>query len=111
MKKGWFDEQNPYNALNSLITAWIVFERAHDYAETVRLAAEMSKDADTRVVTMVAATLAEVYYKLEVEMFRFPKGCMDHYGEVINRLREIDQDPAIRQRIEVELVATHCFDL
>lgn len=109
LKKGQFDEQDPYNALNSLITAWMAFERAHDYTETVRLAAEMSKDADTRVVTMVAATLAEVYYKPDVEMFRFPKGCMDHYGEVINRLREIDQDPAIRRRIEVELVATHSF--
>lgn len=32
----------------------------------MRLAAEMSKDADTRAVTMVAATLAEVYYKPDV---------------------------------------------
>ncbi len=47
--------------------------------------------------------------ELDVVMFRFPKGCMDHYGEVINRLREIDQDYAIRRRIEVELVATHSF--
>lgn len=115
MLPGWINnhshiKQDPYNALNSLITAWMAFERAHDYAETVRLAAEMSKDADTRVVTMVAATLAEVYYKPDVEMFRFPKNCTDHYGEVIKRLREIDGDAAIRQRIEVELVATHGFD-
>lgn len=109
LKEGRFDEQDNYNALNSLITAWMAFERAHDYTETVRLAVEMSKDADTRVVTMVAATLAEVYYKPDVEMFRFPKNCTDHYGEVINRLREIDQDPAIRWRIEVEMVATHSF--
>ena len=116
MLPGWINNHghianDPFNALNSLITAWMAFDKTHDYDETVRLAAEMSKDADTRVVTMVAATLAEVYYKPDVEMFRFPKGCMEHYGEVINRLREIDQDPAIRRRIEVELVAIHCFDL
>ena len=109
VQQGVFDEHDPYNSLNSLITAWIAFEKAHDYTEAVKFAAEMSKDADTRVVTMIAATLAEVYYKPDVELFKFPKGCLEHYGSVLNRLKEIDSDPAIKQRIEVELVATHGF--
>ena len=114
MLPGWINNHShiandPFNALNSLINGWIAFDKANDYTEAVKYAAELSKDADTRVTTMIAATLAEVYYKPDVEMFMFPKNCTDHYGEVIKRLREIDQDPAIRRRIEVELVATHCF--
>ena len=69
----------------------------------------MSKNADTRIVTMIAATLAEVYYKPVVEMYRFPKYCMEHYGGVLKRLKEIEQDSTIRNRIEMELVATHTF--
>ena len=40
---------------------------------------------------------------------KFPKSCMEQYGGVLKRLKEIDSDPAIRQRIEVELLATHGF--
>ena len=109
VKDGLFDEHDPFNSLNSLITAWIAFEKANDYTEAVKYAAEMSKDADTRIVTMIAATLAEVYYKPDVEMFKFPKSCMEHYGGVLKRLKEIEQDSTIRNRIEMELVATHTF--
>ena len=109
VQQGYFAENEPYDSLNSLVTAWIAFEKAHDYTEAVKFAAEMSKDADTRVVTLIAATLAEVYYKPNVEMFKFPKSCMEQYGGVLKRLKEIDSDPAIRQRIEVELLATHGF--
>lgn len=109
VKNGIFDEHDPYNSLNSLITAWIAFEKANNYIEAVKYAAEMSMDADTRIVTMIAATLSEVYYKPDVEMFRFPKNCMEHYGGVLKRLKEIEQDSTIRNRIEMELVATHTF--
>lgn len=107
---GVFDENDPYNSLNSLITAWNAFEKANDYTETVLFAAEMSKNTDTRIVTMIAATFAEVYYKPDIEMFKFPKGCMEHYGSVLKKLKDIDSDPAVKQRIEMELVATHSFN-
>ena len=107
---GVFDENDPYNSLNSLITAWNAFEKANDYIEAVKYAAEMSKDTDTRIVTMIAASFAEFYYKPDVEMFKFPKGCMEHYGGVLKKLKEIDSDSAVKQRIEMELVATHCFN-
>jgi len=109
VQQGYFVENEPYDSLNSLVTAWIAFEKSHDYIEAVKFAAEMSKDGDTRIVTMIAATLAEVYYKPDVEMFRFPKSCMEHYGGVLKRLKEIDSDPAIKNRIEMELAATHGF--
>ena len=107
--KGSFCENDPYNAINSLVLAWKAFDASYDYTSAVKNAASLGEYADTRVVTMLAATMAEVFYHSDFSNFVFPAIICEMYGNVIRQLKSIDADEVRRKRIEVELVATHSF--
>ena len=108
VEKGSFGEDN-FNAIQSLILAWIAFDLGYDFTSTIKHAAHISAQADTRVVTMLAATMAEAYYKIDVSKLPFPKHIKEKYKDLFEKLTEFETNDSVRNRILDELLATHSF--
>ena len=98
-----------YNAIYSLILAWIAFDFGYDFTSTIKHAARVGVYADTRVVTMLAATMAEAYYKIDVSKLPFPKHIKEKYKDLFEKLTEFETNDSVRNRILDELLATHSF--
>ena len=109
----WIKEKSfgddKYNAIYSLILAWIAFDLGYDFTSTIKHAARTSVYADTRVVTMLAATMAETYYNIDVRKLPFPKHIKEKYRGLFEKLIEFDSNDHVRYRILDELLATHGF--
>ncbi len=104
-----FFSEEPYNALHSLILAWKAFYSSYDFTSAVKRAAALSAHSDTRVVTMMAASMAEVFYHVDVKNLVFPSSVVNKYADVLKKLIEFETDSAKRDRILAELLATHSF--
>lgn len=98
-----------YNAIHSLILAWIAFDFGYDFTSTIKHAARIGAYADTRVVTMLAATMAENFYSIDVSKLPFPKYIREKYRDLFAKLTEFDSNDRVRYRILDELIATHGF--
>ena len=108
IEKGSFGEDN-FNAIQSLILAWIAFDLGYDFTSTIKHAAHISAQADTRVVTMMAATMAENFYSIDVRKLPFPKHIREKYRDLFAKFMEFDTNDRVRYRILDELIATHGF--
>ena len=82
--------------------AWKAFDVSYDLTSAVKNAASLGEYADTRVVTMLAATMAEVFYHSDLSKFVFPTMICEKYGDVISQLKSIDANKQIiKYRIKV----------
>lgn len=99
----------PFNAINSLILAWIAFDFGFDFTSTIKHATRISVNSDTRVVTMMAATMAEAFYKVDISKLPFPKHITKRNKILFEKLMAFEFNEGKRQRILSELLATHSF--
>lgn len=99
----------PFNAINSLILAWIAFDFGFDFTSTIKHATRISVNSDTRVVTMMAATMAEAFYKVDISKLPFPKHITKRNKILFEKLMAFELNEGKRQRILSELLATHSF--
>ena len=98
MKEDFLGEE-PYNALHSLILACKAFSDSYDFTSTIKKAAAISEYDDTRVVTMLAAAMAETYYKIDVGCLKFPKSILGNYKDVLQNLKNLETDDNLRQQL------------
>ncbi len=82
--KNDFMGDETFNALHSLILAWKAFDASYDFTSAIKNAAIIGEYCDTRVITMLSASMAGIYYNIDSKNVYFPSHIYDKYKEVLS---------------------------